>query len=312
MLAGVFVYYAFSDYQGVITPTGNNAADAVTFAFPTGLTEVAGRFAAHFDPYIPGMSSEDGQYLGLPTIAIVALFAVSRRRRPGARFLLIALLLALLATLGATFRVRGHDLFPLPWAAVGHLPLFDNVIPKRLSLYVSLLAGAIVALWAASPTVSRLPRIALTGAAVLAIVPHLGGGVWHLRPERPAFFADRLYRGCLPHDALVLAFPVDNDPLLWQAESGFAFRLANVGLTDAVPARLPDRKTILELFSNDVAPGRGAALVAAARARGVRAVLVDASRGTKWISMLAPLEQGRRVGGIAVYSPTRSRVCRQA
>ena len=64
VLAGVFVYYAFSDYQGVITPTGNNPADAVTFAFPTGLTEVAGRLAAHFDPLSRACPARTGSISG--------------------------------------------------------------------------------------------------------------------------------------------------------------------------------------------------------------------------------------------------------
>ncbi len=73
-----FIYYAVTGYNGVVTPTEHNPADVVTFAFPTALTAVGGRWAAHFNFHIPPISAEDGQYLGLPAIAIVVLFAVSR------------------------------------------------------------------------------------------------------------------------------------------------------------------------------------------------------------------------------------------
>jgi len=304
VVAGPLLYYALTSYQGVVTPTGNNPADLVTYAFPTRITAIGGSLAAHFDPHIPFVSAEDGQYLGLPLLAIVALFAVSRFRRPGSRFLVVSLVVAGIATLGSPLVVRGHHLFPLPWAAIRWLPLVDNVIPKRLALFVSLVGAMIVALWAASPSVSRWLRIVLTALAVAALFPHLGLGYWHERPLRPAFFADRLYRRCLRPDERVLAFPVDNDPLLWQAESGFAFNLANVGLSDAVPEKLPQRRTILAHFSNDVPPDGGSALVSAARRAGVAAILVDPRAGAKWLPLLAPQLHGRRVGGLEVYRVT--------
>jgi hypothetical protein len=304
VVAAPLLYFAFSDYQGVITPTGNNLADFVTFAFPAQLTALGGSLAPHFDPRLGSPSSEVGQYLGLPALAVVTWYAVRGVRRPGGRFLLVVLGVAGLLTLGTPLFVRGHELFPLPWALLRKAPLFDNVIPGRLALYVSLVSGVIVALWAAAPAVSRTWRIVLTVAAIAAIVPHLGVGYWHERPLRPAFFADKLYRDCLRPEDTVLAFPVDNQPLLWQAESGFAFRLANVGLSDAVPAGLPQRRTILALFSNDPPVGGGRALVAAARSEGIAAILLDPQAGAKWLPLLAPRLHGRLVGGIEVYRVT--------
>ena len=188
MIVSPLLYYAATGYQGVITPTTHNPADLVTFGFPTGLTAIGGSLAQHFVPSLPPVSAENGQYLGLPTLAIIVLFAISRLRRPGSRFLVLALLLAGLATLGSELRVRDHALSPLPWRFVQALPFFDNVIPARFALYTSLVACLIVAIWAASPTSSRALRILLTVLAVAVIVPNAWKGIWHEHPQRPVFF----------------------------------------------------------------------------------------------------------------------------
>jgi hypothetical protein len=217
LLVSPLLYYAFTDYQGVITPATHNPADLVTFAFPTGTAAIGGSLAVHFDPTIQHVSAEDGQYLGLPLLAIVLLFAWRRWRRPGSRFLLLALGLAMLATLGSGLRVRGHELFPLPWRLIRGAPFFDNVIPGRFAVYVALVAALVAALWAASPDASRTLRIVLTGAAALALVPAVWHGYWHDHPPRPAFFTAKLDRRCLnPGDTvLVLPPPFRNGALLW-------------------------------------------------------------------------------------------------
>jgi hypothetical protein len=287
----------------VITPATHNPADLVTFAFPTGTAAIGGSLGVHFDPTIQHVSAEDGQYLGLPLLAIVGLFAVRRWRRPGSRFLVIALGLAMLATLGSSLRVRGHELFPLPWRLVRDAPFFDNVIPGRFAVYVALVAALIAALWAASPETSRTLRIVLTAAAALALVPALWHGYWHEHPPRPAFFAAKLDRRCLrPGDTvLVLPPPFRNGALLWQAGSGFRFGLADGALNDAVPDGLPHRDTMLQLIDDNVPPGGARAILAAALAQGVDAILVDASGGAQWTKVLDPVLRGHEVGGMTLY-----------
>jgi hypothetical protein len=303
LLTAPLLYYALSDYQGVITPATHNPADLLTFAFPTGTAGAGGSLAAHFDPAVANVSAEDGQYLGLPLLAIVVLFAVRRWRRAGSRFLLLALGLAALATLGSELRIRGRDLFPLPWRLVRDAPFFDNVIPGRFALYVALVAALIAAVWAASPEPSRALRMVLTGGAALALVPALWHGYWHEHPSRPPFFAARLDRSCLkPGDSvLVLPPPFRNSALLWQAESGFRFGLADGALNDAVPGSLPHRATMLQIVDDNVPAGGARAVLAAALAQGVDAILVAPAGGGQWRSVLDPVLRGRRVGGMTLY-----------
>src|SRR4029077_7121160 len=190
VLTAPLVYYALSDYQGVITPATHSPADLVNVAFPARTTAIGGSLAQHFVPSAQAVSAETGEYLGLPLLAIVLLFALRRWRRPGRRFLVLALVLALIAPLGSELRVRDHSLFPLPWRLVRDAPLFDNVIPSRFALSGPVAGSLIAALWAASPGWSRTLRIVLTAAAAAALVPAVGDGYWHEHPERPGFFTE--------------------------------------------------------------------------------------------------------------------------
>jgi hypothetical protein len=305
VLVSPLVWYALTDFHsGEITPTGRTPADLVTFAFPNRMTALGGRWWQHFDPALPAVSAENGQYVGLPALLIVGLFAWRQRARPAARFLVLVLAAAVIATLGSELQVRGHRLVPLPWRAVRDLPLFDNVIPGRLSLYVSLAVSVVVALWAAGRRPSPAVRLALVGLAVLAIVPNLRlDDLWSMRPARPSFFASELYKTCVRPDdnVLVLPPPSRNQALLWQAEAGFRFRIADAGLSGDVPANLPERPVALELLGNDVPPHGARDVLALARAQGVTAILVDAQGGAQWTSLLRTTLRGRAVGGIVVY-----------
>ena len=299
-----FIYYAVTSPQDVVTPTTTqNPDDLVTFAFPTTLDAVGGQLAAHFVDYNPPVVPEAGQYLGLPALAIIALFAWRRWRRPVSRFLLLALALAALATLGRELRVRAHDLFPLPWRAVQSLPLFDNTLPSRFALFVALLASLIVAIWAAGTTPRRWVRIVLTAAAVVAIAPRLSTGVWHSHPPDPAFFASGLYRKCIPpgDNVLVVPPPFRNAALLWQEQDGFRYGLADGALNGDVPANHPDRATMLQVLDNNVPPGGAKTLLAAARSERVEAIAVYPASDAEWSRLLNGVLPRQVVGGVALY-----------
>jgi hypothetical protein len=314
VIASPFIYYALSDYQGVITPATHNPADLVNVAFPARTTAIGGNLAQHFVPSAQGVSAETGHYLGLPLLAIVVVFAVRRWRRAGSRFLVVALVLALLATLGSELRVRDHELFPLPWRLVRDAPLFDNVIPSRFAVYAALVASLVAALWSASPSWSRASRIVLTALAAAALVPAVGLGYWHEHPERPAFFTRGLDRICLRQNdnVLVLPPPFRNAALLWQAESRYRFGLANGALNDSVPKNLPDRATMLQLIDDNVPPGGAQAILRAATAQHVNAILVNSVGGAQWRRVLDPVLRSRTEGGMTIYRLDRERPgCRQ-
>ncbi|HZQ63600.1 MAG TPA: hypothetical protein VFA66_00030 [Gaiellaceae bacterium] len=291
-------------------------ADLLNLVVPTPLTALNAGWARDAAAAFAGNTAENGAYLGLPLLALLAWFAWERRGSAGARLLLALLGLALLAELGPNLRVRGASYAPLPWKAVAGLPGFDNVLPGRLAAYAALAAAVAAASWAAGRA-PRAARAALAAAAVAFTVPAFWDGFWQGTPRRPAFFADGTYRSCLRagETVLPLPFPSWNEGMLWQAEAGFRYRLAQASLTPVVPRDVPDRETVLALQNDEPPAGGGAAVVRLARAQRAGAILLDAAHAGPWRGLLAAvLPRPLALGGVYLYRlrdtlascPTRS------
>ena len=304
VLAAPLLAYALTDFhRASLNEPRIFSADLLNLAVPTRLTAIAPDWARRTAATFLGNDAENGAYLGLPLLVIVAWFAWQRWRHAGARLLLALFALAVVAELGPYLRVRGATYAPLPWRPLVDRPLLNDVLPVRFALYAALAAAVIAALWAAG-SAPVWARIVLSAAAVAATVPALGHDYWHGRPDRPAFFARGLDRHCLPPDAVLLAlpYPSQNDAMLWQAEARFRFRLADAWLSPVVPDGLPLRAVAQALHDNDVPGGGGGAIVKLARAQGADAILLDRAHAEPWRSALArtPL-RARTVGGVDLY-----------
>jgi hypothetical protein len=234
-LAAPLLAYALVDFAARGTfVTVRDSTELLNYVVPTQMIGLGGSslpsISKHF---VPGGASA---YLGLPTLIIVAAYAVRARRFATARFLVAALLLSGLIALGTVLRVDGRTVVGLPWwRAAAHIPGLDNVFPFRFSIYCSLAAAVIVACWTAQTKGRIYPRpYLLPLLALAAMVP----AVWRVayptfrpaQPARVAFFADGLYKTCLAPGETLAVFPFAGDSILWQAESGFGFRMASNGL----------------------------------------------------------------------------------
>jgi hypothetical protein len=234
LIVAPFTYYLLSDFHsstivGNLKPWGT---DALGFVVPSFVNGVGGTSLASLEAHVPSRSA----YLGLPTLIIVAAYAVRCRSSTGARFLVTVFGAAAALTLGVTLTVYGHELMALPWwLAATHIPALDDALPFRLAVFVSLVAGVIVAIWIATARGRIAARpVVLPVLAVIALVP----AVWQTsnpfftpqKPDRVAFFTDGIYKACVARGEVLAAFPFDGRALIWQAESGFWFSLAADGI----------------------------------------------------------------------------------
>jgi hypothetical protein len=254
-LAAPLVYYALTGFQSnSINEPAAFSADLANVVVPThilalttsGLTAVSSRFV--------GNDAEHGAYLGLPLLLIVAWYALRARTSATARLLVVLLALSLFVSLGTALHVEGERKAWLPWDAVARLPVFDNVLPSRFAAYTALAAAVAVALWTASQR--GLLRIVLPLLAVAALLPAVWRPDFRDLPQRWPFFTQRLYRICIPKGENVVIFPYGfrGDAMLWQAESGFWFRMAEGYLTPKPPAPFIDDKLVQKLtYTYDVA-----------------------------------------------------------
>jgi hypothetical protein len=213
------------------------------------------------------------------------------------------LAVAVLIELGTSLHVAGTSYFVLPFRAVSGLPVFDNMLPVRYGIFVALGAAVVVACWTAARETPKLARATLPALAAIAIVPSVWNPGWHEHPARPAFFTDGTYRTCLVpgETVMVLPFPLWSGAMLWQAESGFEFRMTE-GYISAAPPGLPDR-AYLDKLGNTNTPGTDwRPLVKLARDQGATMILLAEGHGQSWTTLLAPVTTPASIGGVSLYS----------
>jgi hypothetical protein len=207
-------------------------------------SSVFANISAHFT----GNTSEQDAYLGLPLLLIMTLYAQNARGSGVA--LLVATIIVALASLGPQIWINGHKTgVPGPWRLFTLLPLIKGALPSRFSMYVSLGAGLIAALWLAEPVSrsGRVARFALAGFAYLLLLPNPSLDKWSPVPRLP-FFEPANVEAELGLGTNVLILPlVDGGGMFWQYQSGMRFTQSG-GYTSLVPtsfARLPVIQALL-------------------------------------------------------------------
>jgi hypothetical protein len=237
--------------------------------------------------------------------AINATLLWSRRRSRTAWALAVTAATVLMCYPGTVS--IGTTALPSPWGLVQRLPLFGLVRPQRLTIYVWLLAAVVAGLWVAARPRSTA-RLLAVGVMIAAAIPGvvLGPRTSVIRAEPPLaqagissevnIFVVAGPSGSAGARAADLAFPA-----VWQAESGFRFRLADAYVGSFHPA-LP---AAVGRFADGVVPaGRGdAGILEWLRRSGVRAVMVMHPSEALDTSIQRLLgTAGTRVGTVELFS----------
>ena len=271
-----------------------------------------------------GGSTENGSYLGIPLILLLVFLAVRYRRLAVVRFASVLALVALVLSLGRKLALAGttHDI-PLPAAALQHVPLFQDMSPVRLSLYVVLLASVLLAvgldrLHADGLLQRRRWLTALLAVAV--VVPLLPDWPYSfVKANTPAYFTSSAIER-IPRDSVVLTYPVprfpNSEPMQWQALAGYRYR--SVGGYLITPdeqgaGTFLGGKTTWERVTSQAPVGRGVQLYnpgSAMRLRvemdrlDVKAIVVADRFGSEAVVELVTMLLGRpgeRSGGVTAW-----------
>jgi hypothetical protein len=304
VVASPFLVYALIGFRSdSINPPAGWDADAANFLVPTDITLLRNAWTSGIARHFTTNDLERGAYLGIPALVIVVWFAILFRRRKSTWFLVSSLLVAAVCAFGTALYWQGRDILTLPWSELARLPGFDNLLTTRLSVYTALVAAVIASLWLATPRVPVLVRVVLGVLAVAAIAPRVGQGLWHQHPSQPAFFAEGLVRRCLAPGEIVMMLPYtsNGDSMLWQAESGFRFAMADGHLQPKPPPAYETYPAVAALDEDGPPPGGTADLEAFTRATGVSAIVVEDAVADKWRSLLAPLGKPVGYGGVQIY-----------
>lgn len=259
-----------------------------------GLTRLADTFS--------GGPAENGLYLGLPLLAVLIAGAIALRHRPVMKVAALTTLAAFILSLGSRLTVGRYiwKAVPLPEAALDHVPVLDNTIAARYSLYVMLGAAVMFALTleAIRERASREGRRparaagAVSGAlACLALLPLVPAWPYSVRTAQvPPYFSTQQVQAVPSGSVAVLyPFPTPDDaiPMLRQVAAGMRFKSPGGRFVIPAPgsAGTPasDQQTLTgqvltRLFQGrmpSLTPALRQALRAQLRSWDVRAVLVE-------------------------------------
>lgn len=218
-----------ADLLGLVVPTVNQRIG------PAHLIAVGSSFAA-------GARPENGVYLGIPLLLLLAFLVVRFRREPMVRLGILLAVVGWIFSLGTPLVVDKHRTgVPLPFAVLAHLPLVQGVTALRFSLYEQLGAAIVFGvglsrLWAEGSLPEGRRRLqawlrpaGIVAAGVIALVPLLPRYPYRSTPvDTPAFFTSAAV-DAVPSGSVMLTYPYDivffNQPMLWQAAAGMRFAI---------------------------------------------------------------------------------------
>lgn len=302
-LASPFLYYALVVGGRPIASLGADyyGTDLLNPIIPTPVTALHG--GAVFEG---GHWAEADGYLSVPILLAFVAWAIHGRRRFLARLLSFAAALSLLASFGSHLAVNGKGARTLPYDWLTSWPPFGDILPSRLMMYATLAIAIGVADWLADTRGRRgwrgtAWRWGTVAVGALLLLPNLSTGWWSAAPHNPPFFTTAAYRRYLAPGESVLVLPygqVDNS-MLWQAETGFYFKMPEGYLADYTPPRFAALAATTQFESNQ--PVDLAALSTFVRTLHVRHIVI-AAPGPYQAELQTLGLHAQSVGGVLVYS----------
>ena len=212
-----------SDLLSPVVPTANQLINPAS--------AVGQRFV------LAGSPEENGGYLGIILIALLALITIRCWRRGVVRLSAALALVAMVLSLGPRLMVDGADShIPLPFGVFTHVPVLYSLVPARYSVFVFLFAGLLIAVGADEFHGSELARrwgarrsnLVLCAGAALALLPLLPA--WP-NPMVPSGVPTLLEADghLIPPGTVLLTYPFPTwpyvDAMLWQVRQGMRYKL---------------------------------------------------------------------------------------
>ncbi|MDP9302838.1 MAG: hypothetical protein M3P43_18385, partial [Actinomycetota bacterium] len=247
--------------------------------------------------------SNGQSYIGGAVLVMLLGFAITEWRRRTTWLLLGFVVLSAILTLGPVLHVGGHPSWPLPERAVTVLPLMAAAVPARFAIYSALAIGVIATLWLSSaPRRSAWIRWIVVAAAFVSLFPY---APHHADPvDGPSFFSAGPMAQVVRPGENVYVIPYNKgEEMLWQATSGFWFKLAQ-GYIGPIPAELDSGAMAIGLHVRKApflpTPEEFAAWT---RERAVSAVILDDRAAQKYGDLLtgAGLESVFAGDGVSVW-----------
>jgi hypothetical protein len=243
--------------HGLVHAKDTYVADLLSFVTPDQQQWLApARFVRLFSRFAGSSIAESDAYLGVPLILLLLYVVIRHWDRPVVRFatVLAALLGAL--SLGSTIHWAGQDTripslvlvvliplfwraipvpatmatFVIAWLALNRVPFLANLLAVRLTIYVYLFAGLLLAVFVEA-ILSRARRQRAIGAlallvALIPLAPALP--FMSFAADVPAYFTGPGVQS-VPEGSVAMVFPfadaLHSTSMLWQASADLQFKM---------------------------------------------------------------------------------------
>jgi hypothetical protein len=207
------------------------STDLLNLVLPTPYQLIAPTAATRLSREFSGFYHEATGYLGLPLLVLLVVVTVRHWDDLRVRAASVTGTLMLVLSLGPWLHIGTARLHvPLPWLALGKLPLLEHVLPGRFTLFVWLAVAVVVAIVVA-PLTRLAPRPAArwllaVGAALLLLLP---APLARAPFTTPLFFRNWASHHIGPNETVLVAPYFVNGseaaPMVWAAEAGYGLRM---------------------------------------------------------------------------------------
>ena len=271
--------------HGTVQNPESFVTDLVNFVVPTVTTKFIPSFLANTSTHITN-GVESGGYVGAPILLVCIVTVVLFWRQIIVRVAAITAIVLMALSLGPRLRVDNTLInIPMPFAFLEHLPFMGNILAARFMGVADLCLGVLIAVFVARLCPARprwkVPGSALVAVGFLAIVPApLPMPI--MAYSIPTYFTSHAVQK-IPLGSTALVAPFDTSgadiaPQLWQAASGFRFKMPEGyvyvpspggPITGPLPSVLGNEMSAIEL----AAPGATVPEISRAARRAYRADL---------------------------------------
>ncbi|MGZ5128183.1 MAG: hypothetical protein ACXWZU_04065 [Actinomycetota bacterium] len=309
-LAPYLWFAAIGARAAPLRPVGGSAVDLLSFVIPRPDMLLGGSTFASVTVAFRANLSEDGGYLGIAMLVVLALAVIARRGERTTWLLAGFCVFAAILALGGYLEILGHRTIPMPWLLPAHLPILGNALPERFTMYLWLGAAVVVARWLAHPVRRRWEAAARYGAVALAVItllPDARMPDMHQPATVPRLFADARLRSALSREGTILILhdrAHTGSEMLWQAEADFTFAMPQ-GHLGPQPSIFAGDPTSAEIAQGQLYGTTSDELRTWLHAHGVRAIAITPGALDKWRWILDEVSgaRPRLVGGMWIYGP---------
>jgi hypothetical protein len=239
LIASPFIYYVFeSGHLGdPIKIVEQFSADLLNFVVPTKVNALGVLSPLpNVTRAFPGNPFERGAYVGPVLIALAVVYARRFWREPLGKTLIDSLLIICVLSLGPILQIGGHRTIGLPGYLLALTPVINRAVFARFMMYAILILAIITAQWFATSAAGMRTKWVVATLVVLFALPNPDARYWISKSDTPQFFTSGIYQKYISPDETVLVTPYSlyGNSMLWQAQTGFYFRMAG-GWTGPLP-----------------------------------------------------------------------------